>query len=292
MTEESKAGARHSGSDAKMIQTMHDHSVSLGASCGMEGKAANVVWACLNGHQHATPEEARACIDYHVNGNALKAVGKTDTELRVANYMVLFGGRDLEGIATKRRNQDGSRGEYFSKATKFDSSYTDVGTLYVDWEHGMYGGNGEPGADDVLGYVDWKSAKVDDKGLFVERVLNRRNKYVLYLEELIGDGLIGNSSQAVASDVQKAANGEITKWPLLRDTLTVAPMEPRMLTANSLAALKALSAGNPALKSIVEQAELFSTPEATPKAASKTAAIAERDALLLELDLLALEMTP
>lgn len=261
-----KAGARHSRRDTAMLQTMHDHAVALGASCG--GKAVKAAYT---------------------EGNALKAVGKTDDELRVANYMVLFGGRDLEGIANNRRNADGSRGEFFSPRTDFKSAYTDIGVLYVDWEHGAAPA-GEPDADDVLGFVDWKTARIDDKGLFVERVLNRRNRYVRFLEELIEEGLIGNSTEAVGGAVEKTATGEIVRWPLRRDTLTVQPMEPRMLTANAVAALKALSQRDPALIPIVEQAE--NAPEAsTPKAGGNPAADAEREALLLELDLLTLEMT-
>jgi 2'-5' RNA ligase len=263
-----KAGARHSRGDQKMLQTMHDHAVSLGANCA--------------------PVKAAAA----ESDNALKAVAKTDTELRVANYMVLFGGRDLEGLASKRRNPDGSRGEYFTKSTKFESAYTDVGTLYVDWEHGAAPA-GEPRKDDVLGYVDWKTARIDEKGIFVERVLNRRNKYVRFLEDLISDGLLGNSTEAVPEGVQMAKNGEIKSWPLRRDTLTVQPMESRMITANSLAALKALSAANPALKSIVSaieaernsQAERLADPEASRGTASKTVTGADEAALLLELEL-------
>lgn len=224
----------------------------------------------------------------NMRGNALKTIGKTATELRVGNYIALFGGRDLEGIASKRKNQDGSRGEFFSRRTNFKSAYTDVGVLYVDWEHGA-AFKGEPDADDVLGYVDWKTAKQDDKGLFVERVLNRRNQYVRFLEDLIDEGLIGNSSEAVGGAVSKAANGEILHWPLRRDTLTVQPMEPRMLSANAIGALKALSGRNPALKTIVDQAEQFASAKTlTPEAGGSLAADVERDLLLLELDVLAL----
>ena len=176
-------------------------------------------------------------------GNALKAISQTDNELRVANYLVLFGGRDLEGIGSDTKNPDGTIGEYFTGKTAFDSPYTDVGVLYVDWEHGRgktMDGPDAPGRDDVLGYVDWKSAKVDDRGLWVERVLNRRNKYMQWLETLIGEGLVGNSSEAIPDEVEKKKNGEITRWPVRRDTLTVQPMEPRMLTENAVSALKSL----------------------------------------------------
>lgn len=188
--------------------------------------------------------------DYHKNGNALKAVSRTDSELRVANYMVLFGGRDLEGVASKRKNADGSVGEFFTKATAFESDYTQTGVVYVDWEHSS--GREGAGQDDILGYVDWKSVRIDEKGVFVERVLNRRNRYVQFVEELIDAGLIGNSTEAVTTGVAKAPNGEIKTWPLRRDTLTVTPMEPRMLSQNAIAAIKGLSEKYPSLKALLD----------------------------------------
>ena len=167
--------------------------------------------------------------------NALKAISRTDTELRVGNYIVLFGGRDLEGVASDNKNADGTIGEYFTPQTQLESSYTKAGFFHVDWEHGI----GELG-NEVLGVVDWKTARIDDRGVFVERVLNRRSEYVKWVEELIDLGLVGTSSEAMPKGVQKADDGEILRWPLYRDTLTVTPMEPRMLTENTIQAFKAL----------------------------------------------------
>jgi 2'-5' RNA ligase len=241
-----------------------------------------------------------------VDTNALKAISRTDTELRVGNYMVLFGGRDLEGIATPRKNKDGSTGEYFTKSTTFESPYTETGVLHIDWEHSV-GAEGL-GQDDVLGYVDWKSARIDDKGLFVERVLNRRNRYVQFVEELIDAGLIGNSTEAVSDGVVKATNGEIKAWPLRRDTLTVSPMEPRMLTQNAIVAIKALAEHYPALKAMLDDTptegkEQQPEPEAsTPETGSAPVVLDAVDGssiaptgdntaemLSIELDLLLLE---
>jgi len=169
--------------------------------------------------------------------NALKAISRTDDELRVANYIVMFDGRDLEGIASPRKNEDGSVGEYFTEATDLESRFTKAGRLPLDWEH-----RAAPEGEDLgtLGYVDWSTAKRMERGVFVERVLDRRNEYVKWLEELIDAGLIGTSSEAEPMAVVKAEDGHITRWPLMGDTLTVTPMEPRMLTQNALAAAKAL----------------------------------------------------
>lgn len=169
--------------------------------------------------------------------NSLKALSKSTNDLIVGNYIVLFGGRDLVG-------------EYFTKNTKFESPYTDIGTMYVDFEHGA-----DPdglGIDDnsVLGVVDWKSAKVDEKGVFVERVLSRRAQYVDYLSALIDAGVMGTSSEAVRGKVSKTRDGEITVWPLKRDSLTLTPMEPRMVSENILQAAKSLRDFFPAAKSL------------------------------------------
>lgn len=169
--------------------------------------------------------------------NALKTIKRTDSELRVANYIVLFGGRDLEGIASPNVNADGSAGEYFTPETDIESRFTKTGRLPVDWEHRQ-----APEGEDLgtLGWVDWSTAKRMDRGVFVERVLDRRQEYVKWLEELIDAGLIGTSSEADPRQVQKAEDGAITRWPLMGDTLTVTPMEPRMLSQNVLQAAKSL----------------------------------------------------
>ena len=206
-----------------------------------------------------------------VNGNALKAVGQDDDTLTVANYIILFGGRDLEGLASDRVNGDGSKGERFAPTVEVESAYTKAGVLYVDWEHGrgkMVDGADAPGRDDVLGTVNWKTAKRDDRGIWVERALNRRSKYMEYLEALIAEGLIGTSSEPVQDGVEIKASGEIVRWPLHRDALTVTPMEPRMLSDNALAALKALAEAYPDVPSLAKAVGDAPTrePEAAPEA--------------------------
>ncbi len=175
-------------------------------------------------------------------GNALKAVRVTEDELIVENYIVLFGGRDLSGlVAYTDKNQDGSTGEFFTRNTELESPYTkSVGRLPIVWEHGVYVNEGEPGRHDVLGYVDWKTARADETGVFVQRVLDRRNRYIKMLEELVRQGLISTSSEAIKEETKKASNGELLRWLLSGDALTVAPMDQRNLSSNTLATIKAL----------------------------------------------------
>lgn len=172
-----------------------------------------------------------------MNRNELKTVTKTDDTLRVANYILLFGGRDLTG-------------EFFTKNTEIDSAYTKSGVLHVDFEHGLDPDRVGMSADDVLGYVDWKTARVDDTGVFVERVLNRGSKYMAVIERLIDAGLVGNSSESVRGKSERGVDGEIKRWPLARDTLTFTPAEPRMLSGNTLKAARELYRAFPDSKSL------------------------------------------
>lgn len=180
--------------------------------------------------------------------NALKTISKNGDELRVGNYIILFNSRDLE-FALKGTNPDGTLGEYFRPDVEVESEATKTGSLPIDFEHG----EDTQVRGDVLGYVDWKTARRDERGWFVERVLNRRAKYIQFLEELIEAGLIGNSSEADPQGVKRLDDGAITRWPLIRDTLTVRPAEPQMLQGNALRALKALSNEFPAAKRLLER---------------------------------------
>lgn len=194
--------------------------------------------------------------------NCLKAISIEGDEMRVANHIVLFDVRDLEGVASKNVNADGSKGEYFTSKTVLESAFTETGRLLIDWEHGLTKGvmDGDdlaaPGRDDVLGYVDWSTAKATEQGLWVERVLNLRNKYMAFLKHLIEAGKIGTSSEATDDGVQKAADGQIITFPLRRDTLTVKPMEWRMMTDNPLLAK--------AVNGLLELSKATTEPETTP----------------------------
>lgn len=200
--------------------------------------------------------------------NALKTVAESKYELVVQNRIIVFGGRDATGYAYGP-NQDGSLGEYFTKSTELESEYTKTGRLLIDFEHGKDPDEIGNNKNQILGYVDWKTAEVTDDGVIVKRVLNRRHKYMKWLEPLIRAGLVGNSSEAVSGKTEKSVDGAITRWPLKRDTLTVNPMEPRMLTENpvAFAALKALTVDFPEYKSLIpsdsaalsEPGETFST---------------------------------
>jgi len=221
-------------------------------------------------------------------GNALKAISRTDDELRVGNYIVLFGTRDLEGHGSHRVNPDGTKGEYFTPETDFESSYTKAGAVFVDWEHGHdYDEQNDIGpAGEVLGVVDWKTARRDKMGLWVERILNRRSAYVKWVESLIEDGLIGSSSEAVPDGVQKAADGAILRWPVKRDTFTVEPMEFRNMKEfgpNQIQAFKALGIDVPDDNAPEPEQEPEASPEADTSAVDVARARARAQRFLISL---------
>ena len=114
-----KVGSRHNTQDQRSIQQIHDEALKLGAeSPKPKGEVT----------EFALMEMAKTI---PTEGNEIKAISQTETELRVGNYLVLFGGRDLTGIV-HRANRNGTRGEYFSKNTNFESDYTQTGVLHVD----------------------------------------------------------------------------------------------------------------------------------------------------------------
>lgn len=175
--------------------------------------------------------------------NPLKSISVTPDEIRMGNYIVLYGDenhRDLEFLRSGP-NPDGSLGEFFTKSTKLDSIYTKSGVLPIDWEHGEAPDPGGPPQDELLGYVDWKTAVSDSVGVFVQRVLKRAGKYAEALQILLDAGILTNSSAAIPERVVVKNTGEIVSWPLRADTLTVMPCEPRMMTQNVMHAIKTLT---------------------------------------------------
>lgn len=201
--------------------------------------------------------------------NELKAIDETEDYLVVKNYIVLHGGSDLAG-------------EYFHAGTDLESGVTKSGQFPIDWEHATHKGaaksEGEPGPGDYIGWVDWSTKATDDMGTVVNRILNRRHAFVRAIEPLIKAGLVGTSSQASGHGIVKSADGRIDKWPLVMDTLTVTPMEPRMLGGNAISAIKALSQDfpefvnqQPNLKAFIQEAEKDTAmDEATVHADSQT----------------------
>ena len=168
--------------------------------------------------------------------NELRITKRAGSDLHVAGYLAAFGSNGL------------------NRHTRFDSGYTAAGRLPVSWA-------GVPEQDGLIGFVDWKTARADEKGLFVERVISRRQRYIKWLEELLEAGAIGSSAQPVTASVVKAA-GIVRAWPIRSELLTV-----NSSVGGVASAVKALA---------------WSLPSAAKQ-------WQQRERMLLELDLLLLE---
>jgi len=281
--EAAKAGRRNNREDQETIQGIHDMTKGLGAKCGEDRDKEGMK---NDDPDHDEPAYKAALAP----SNALKAISQTDDAIIVGNYIALWGGRDLEGQLSNNVNPDGTKGEYFTKNTTFGSDYTDVDAVVVDFEHGRKPDREGPGRDEPLGRVLWNTATKDGTGLWVQRALNRRNRYIQMLEQLgvFEKGWIGTSSEAVSSAVQKGDNGEIRVWPIRRDTLTFTPMEPRMIEGNQLSTLKALANDIPQVAEICQAKGICLDAESEDAGASdevkKAMAQAEANLLLVELE--------
>lgn len=206
--------------------------------------------------------------NYPYFDNSLRVIRKDDETVTVGNYLLTYGKPDLEGHGSSRVNPDGSKGEYFTPETKWASPYTESGTLHVDWEHGGDVSTPElAGEHGILGYADVSTAKSDERGLFIERTLSRRNKYVDWLTDLIEAGKVGTSSQAIRGRTKRAEDGFIEQWPLFRDSLTVNPMQWENvgdLPDSVINSLKALAEASPALANELKTAGIFAGADSEP----------------------------
>jgi hypothetical protein len=129
---------------------------------------------------------------------------------RVGGYLVIFGDKEHPDLTN----------EWFTKSTDLCLDwYTQRPILF---EHGM----DTKAQATMVGMID--TLDVDDLGVWVEGVLDRRNKYTAKVKELVGKGALGWSSGSLSHVVRKRA-GEILRWPLAEASLTATPAEPRTL---------------------------------------------------------------
>jgi hypothetical protein len=210
----------------------------------------------------------------------LKFIKADEDELHLDGYLALWGGVDSDG-------------EHFTTETDFESSYTRTGHLNVDWEHGLEPDEEEdgtkilqPNRDDVLGYVEWMTARKDDIGLLARHVLDRRERYVSeFVEPLSRAGLIGSSTEAIQTKVKKKEDGTITVWPLKRQSITVMPAESRLMTDQQLSIIKSLAEQYPHLKAYVPKAAgTAATNDATAEGKQKPQSNSKGESKMTEIN--------
>ncbi len=212
-------------------------------------------WACYDWQN--TDEKSA---DMKSITQPLKVIDSTEDTLTLEGYVAIYGDETHKDFD----------GEWFHEGTTFDSGYTKVNSLVVDWEHGHspdVDEKGEmldqPGRHDPLGRLDWTTARKDNVGILARAVLNRREWYVRELvEPLAMAGLLGGSSEAIPGKVVKSG-GRIDVWPLMRYALTVTPADPRQITDHQIQLVKSLANRYPTLKALTELSNTgkFRTPD-------------------------------
>lgn len=192
-----KTGARHSSKDQKMLQTMHDHAVSLGANCPPSGKAY-------------MPAGMDADLVV-VQGSVIKALGNG----KVGGYLVRF---------TDSENPD-LTGDYFDAKTDYDFADGDKVTIY--YNHGL---------DPELRRrkLGGGTLKKTDVGVWVEAQLQQRDEYEKWIYQLVQEGKFGWSSGTLPGLVEREKVGKamwIKMWPLGKDaSITPTPAAGPFLT--------------------------------------------------------------
>jgi hypothetical protein len=109
-------------------------------------------------------------------------------------------------------------GEFFSKRTDLclDWFPTERPLLY---DHGLDLKTGVA----VVGRVDSATLKQDDDGWWVQAQIDRAGEYYRVIRALIEQDVLYGSSGAMSHLTQKAANGEILRWPWVELSLTPTP---------------------------------------------------------------------
>lgn len=144
----------------------------------------------------------------------LKAINAA--EGRVGGYLVVWGSpqqRDLQG-------------EYFSPESELGLDWYDQRPVL--YHHGL---DGKMKAA-VIGVIDRLQA--DATGVWAEAQLDLRQKYVRTVLKLVEKGILGWSSGSLPHLVEVAADGHITRWPIVEGSLTPSPAEPRRTDVHTL----------------------------------------------------------
>lgn len=183
--------------------------------------------------------------------HALKILEETDGHAIVGGYGVVFGGVDLEG-------------ETFTPETDYMLDLAPVKPVYIDHsqETEFTTSDGKrvklTAIDEAVGQVIEVTA--DDVGLYMRMQIDKAGRYWRVVEEMIGTGKAGLSSGTIGHLARR--NGKtITRWPLVEESITLTPAEPRTVGVERLKALLAL---NPDLKAVIpEAASTAAADEAT-----------------------------
>jgi HK97 family phage major capsid protein len=181
--------------------------------------------------------------------HALKVVTETDEAIVLGGYGVVFGGEDLEG-------------ETFTPTTDYMLDLVPVKPVYIDHsEDSFVTTDGKTvklrGIHEPVGRVTEVTA--DDTGLYMELQIEKANRYWSIVEAMVRTGKAGLSSGTIGHLARREGK-QITRWPLVEESITLTPAEPRTV---GLERLKSLAALNPTLKALIPEAADTAEDEAT-----------------------------
>jgi hypothetical protein len=192
--------------------------------------------------------------------HALKIIQQDEAAAVIGGYGVVFGGFDLEG-------------ETFTPDTDFMLDLVPVKPVYIDHSEGTtieVDGKAVKlaGISDPVGQIIEVTA--DDVGLYMQFQVEKANRYWSVVEQMIGTGKAGLSSGTIGHLARRAGK-TITRWPIVEESITLTPAEPRTV---GIERLKHLTELNPGLEVIIPEAD--GTPAedgATDEGAAEVATI-------------------
>jgi len=164
---------------------------------------------------------------------AIKMLSEDESGVTVGGYLVMWGDA----------NRPDLQGEYFTKSTElWLDRYPKVPALY---HHGL----DESLGLEVLGHRT--KAIPDDIGVWVEDWLDKSNRYWQMVEPLLKKEALYYSPGSVPHLTRKAHDGRLLTWPIVEDTLTVAPAQHRQRPVEQIkAAYKAANLEPPSIDEV------------------------------------------
>lgn len=172
--------------------------------------------------------------------HALKILSQDDQAAIVGGYGVVFGGVDLEG-------------ETFTADTDFMLDLVPTKPVFIDHSEDTFVlRDGKTvklaGVNEPVGKV--LEVTADDVGLYMKLQIEKAGRYWQVVNQMIGTGKAGLSSGTVGHLARRAGK-TITRWPIVEESITLTPAEPRTVGVERLKALVAL---NPSLEAVVPEA--------------------------------------
>ncbi len=190
--------------------------------------------------------------------HALKILEQDDKTAILGGYGVVFGGSDLEG-------------ETFTPDTDYMLDLVPEKPVYIDHSEPTFvAADGKTiklaGIDDPVGRV--LEVTPDDVGLYMRLQVEKAGRYWEIVEQMVGTGKAGLSSGTVGHLARRAGK-TITRWPIVEESITLTPAEPRTVGVERLKALVEL---NPDLEAVLPEAAGKTATDAATEGAEETAA--------------------